>query len=182
MEITMQDTDPRGIVRTILKENGVLILENPQQFQTVFLMLSEGKFKKECNGLIQSIEEKIPFNMNKGNGNIPYEIYAPKYCRCLQEKYGLNEDLAIWTIESWALLLGISIEDTDLFSLRSPEKSKESETFDDVRSLEEEFEDLAHSKKLWERGQLPWSWWSTCGMKWERELMKKRDNFSYKRR
>ena len=42
----MQDTNPREIVKTILKENGVLILEDPQKFQTVFLMLSEGLCRK----------------------------------------------------------------------------------------------------------------------------------------
>jgi len=170
----MQDSNLREIIKTILTENGILVLENPKKFQTIFLTMSDGQFKKECNGLIQSIEEKIPLHMNNGNNNVPYEIYAPKYCKILQEKYGLNEDLAIWTIELWALTFGIPYERTVLSSSILPEKTNESETFDELRSLDEEYEVLAQSKKLWETGQLPWSWWSTCGMKWEYELKKKR--------
>lgn len=156
----MQDTNPRVLVKTILRENGILILENPQKFQTIFFTLSEGKFKKECNGLIQSINEKIPFEMNKCNNTIPYEIYAPRYCDCLQEKYGLTKDLAIWTIESWAVIFGI--------------------IKDEWIDLETEFDAFRKCKHLWERGELPWSWWSTIGIKWEIELTRKMKNLNKK--
>jgi len=158
----MQYTNPRRILQSIFNDKGISILENPQKFQTVFLTLSNGKFKKECNGLIQSIEEKIPIDMYKCNNSIPYEIYAPRYCNCLQEKYGLTKDLAIWTIESWAFAFGI--------------------VKDELIDLELEFEELKKSKHRWERGELPCSWWSTIGMKWEIELVRKTKTLNQKNR
>jgi hypothetical protein len=149
----MQYKNPRRILQSIFNDNGISILENPHKFRTVFFRLSNGEFKKECNGLLQSIEEKIPFEMYKCNNSIPYEIYAARYYNCLQEKYGLTQDLAIWTIESWAFTFGIMK--------------------DELIDVELELEEFKKSKALWERGELPWSWWSTVGMKRETEIARK---------
>jgi hypothetical protein len=91
--------------------------------------------------------------LNHQKNEVPYQMYASRYSKCLQEKYGLTEELAVWTIESWAYAFGI--------------------LKDDMFDLEEEIEEFIKSKKLWERGGLPWFWWTTVGFKKELELSQK---------
>jgi len=153
----MKNSDPRQILISIISDKGNTILDRPQDLLALFNDLSEGKFKKEFNGISRSLREGIPFDMLKQKNmlpnEIPYEIYAPRFCKCLQEKYGLTEELAIWTIESWAFAFGI--------------------LKDELLDLKVEIETFYRSKHLWERGQLPWYWWSTIGMNKQSELTNK---------
>ena len=103
----MKESTPRHILQSIISENDISILENPREFRAFFFRLSDGEYKKELNGLIQSLEEKIPTKMKIHGTNVPYEILAPGYYKCLQEKYGLTRELAIWTIDSWAFAFGL---------------------------------------------------------------------------
>lgn len=110
----MSDTDfthghdtPRKILRAIYHRYGESILEDPRQFQALFKDLSKGQFIREMNLIKQSFSENIPSDLYRKRNQIPFQMFGPQLVKHLHESLGMEEGLAEWVVDSWAIAFDI---------------------------------------------------------------------------
>jgi len=115
------DTTRKNLIG-IISRCGQNILEDPKKLKNLLLDLNQGIEKKEVNIICNSLDDMIPFDLIKNKDNLPYEIIAERSMQRLQNSYGITEDLARWTVDTWALALNIISRNAILNKKSSPEK------------------------------------------------------------
>jgi formylglycine-generating enzyme required for sulfatase activity len=95
--------DPRQTLQDLIRRFGTSLAENPQQCKGMLRDLC-GSFKREISGLVMAIEEKIPVELMKPHP-ILMSLRANMVVR-LEEHRGLTKELAVWTVDTWGLVLG----------------------------------------------------------------------------
>jgi len=103
---------PRKILCEILREKGHTIIENEKQFKAIFNDHCKGEFKKERRCILDSISEGIPETLLSKHSDLPYNLLSSQLTGRLVN-FGFDRNLAQWTVDSWALALGI-ISESDL--------------------------------------------------------------------
>lgn len=96
---------PRKILHDIIRQNGNTFFENEKQFRALINDYCHGDFKKERRCITDSIAEGIPATLLKNDGELPYELLSTQLTDRLVN-FGFDRQLALWTVESWALALG----------------------------------------------------------------------------
>ncbi len=71
-----------------------------------------GEYKKEINVLVSALREQVVADLLASDGRMPKTVLLARCARKLQDHTGIAEDLARWSVESWALALGVIAEDT----------------------------------------------------------------------
>jgi formylglycine-generating enzyme required for sulfatase activity len=66
--------------------------------------------KREFHALIGALEEQGPADLLSGLNSQPWAVVATRLVRRLVENRPMTEDMAWWTVESWALALGVITE------------------------------------------------------------------------
>lgn len=90
---------------TLIQDHGPLIF-NDTTFGGLLTDYFQGGFKKEKNILLVSISEGIPRDLINKKDVLPYDLlYSQLVPKLVQ--FGFTESLAQWTVNSWALALGI---------------------------------------------------------------------------
>lgn len=68
--------------------------------------------RREINVLVAALKERIVDDLLDSGSSLPSEVLLSRCARKLHDQSGIAEDLARWSIESWALALGIVTTDT----------------------------------------------------------------------
>jgi len=97
--------DPKKIIIDIVQNEGEAIIQDPQRFIAFFNDYRKGQFVKELNLIKQTLSERVPLEMLEKKNQIPFEIHYPQLVKKLHETLGMQEQLAGWIVESWALAL-----------------------------------------------------------------------------
>jgi hypothetical protein len=100
------DTTRKNLIR-IISQYSRSILDDPKKLKNLLFDLNQGIERKEVNIICTSLEDMVPFDLIKNKDNLPYEISSEQAIRRLKNNYGITEDLARWTIETWAVALNI---------------------------------------------------------------------------
>jgi hypothetical protein len=85
---------------------GISLCDDPRRCEGLLRDLC-GDYKREINLLISAMKEQVPANLLSSKGSIPWELLLNRLTRRLQDNLGLTEEAASWTVESWALALGV---------------------------------------------------------------------------
>jgi len=113
------DTTRNNLIEIISKYSQI-ILEDPKKLKNLLLDLNRGVEKKEVNIICSSLDEMIPFDLLKSKDYLPYDIMAEQSMRRLQNSYGVTEDLARWTVDTWAISLHVITEKSNIQLIHKP--------------------------------------------------------------
>jgi hypothetical protein len=100
---------PRQILCEIIRQKGNAFFEKEKEFRALINDLCRGDFKRERRCISDSITEGIPASLLKKHDRLPYEIISSQLTDRLIS-FGFDQNLARWTVDSWALALGIITE------------------------------------------------------------------------
>ncbi len=101
------DDGARDALREIIASEGEAILDDPRRFRALLLDRCGGS-RVEVKLLIASLEEGVPAMMLSGAGETPTTVLCDRLTRRLEEARSLAPEPARWSVESWALALGIA--------------------------------------------------------------------------
>ena len=97
---------PREKLSRLIGQYGSSLCDDPRRCEGLLRDLC-GEYKREINLLISAMKEQVPANLLSSKGSIPWESLLNRLTRRLQDNLGLTEEAASWTVESWALALGV---------------------------------------------------------------------------
>lgn len=104
----LNDDIPRQKLNQILKEYDIGILDDSKRLRSILNDLCMGKYSREINALIGSLDEQVPQYILKSKTLLPYTVLSGQLKKKLLENTYLSENLVDWAIESWASALGVS--------------------------------------------------------------------------
>ena len=95
--------DPRQTLQDLIRRFGTSLAEEPQRCKGMLMDLC-GSSRREIAGLVVAIEEKITTELMKPHP-IVVSLRANMILRLVNNR-GLDHDLAVWTVDTWGLVLG----------------------------------------------------------------------------
>ena len=95
--------DPRQTLQDLIRRFGTSLAEEPQRCKGMLMDLC-GSSRREIAGLVVAIEEKITTELMKPHP-IVVSLRANMILR-LENNRGLAPDIAMWTVDTWGLVLG----------------------------------------------------------------------------
>jgi len=104
------DDIPRIILCTLIREQGVQVIQNASKFQNLLIDYTKGEFKKERKCLNDSLAEGIPETLLTKKDQLSYHQLSQQLSQKLIDNLGVTPELAKWTVDSWALALGVISE------------------------------------------------------------------------
>lgn len=104
------DEEPRSLVIQIINRYSLDVINDKDRFGNLLNDYFQGKYRKERNTLVASLEEGIPGDLIKSHTSVPVSMLAGQLARRLTENRGISEDLALWTVTTWAVAFQIPVE------------------------------------------------------------------------
>jgi hypothetical protein len=92
---------------------GRSLCDNPQRCEGLLRDFC-GQYRKEIAALVGAVKEGIPKELLSSQHSVPKEVALARLTKRLQEDLALAEDAARWSVESWALALGVISSPTPL--------------------------------------------------------------------
>ena len=112
--------DPRQTLQDLIRRFGTSLAGEPQRLRGMLMDLC-GSSRREISGLVMAIEEKITTELMKHHP-IVVSLRANMILRLVNNR-GLDHDLAVWTVDTWGLVLGTWTQaDLDSFSPIPPQR------------------------------------------------------------
>lgn len=102
-----------------------------------------GEYRKEISLLISALKEKIPLDLHRStstsNNQASKEILIARLVKRLQNNLGLTESAAVWTVDSWAIALGVIDKPSLITSDRDYKSKLEKYELNLFRAIQKEF-------------------------------------------
>jgi formylglycine-generating enzyme required for sulfatase activity len=117
---------PRQKLRELIARYGRSLCDDPLRCEGLLKDFC-GQNRLEVFALSQALRDGIPSELLTSSEQLPVEVLVSRFSKRLEDRYGMNSDLACWAIESWALALGLVTED-QLKSSDSPEAGSSTST------------------------------------------------------
>ena len=95
--------DPRQTLQDLIRRFGTSLAGEPQRCKGMLMDLC-GSSRREIAGLVVAIEEKITTELMKPHP-IVVSLRANMILRLVNNR-GLDHELAVWTVDTWGLVLG----------------------------------------------------------------------------
>ena len=112
--------DPRQTLQDLIRRFGTSLAGEPQRCKGMLMDLC-GSSRREIAGLVVAIEEKITTELMKPHP-ILVSLRANMILRLVNNR-GLDHELAVWTVDTWGLVLGTWTQaDLDSFSPIPPQR------------------------------------------------------------
>jgi hypothetical protein len=102
----MMDTIPRQKLCEIISRYGSSLSDEPQRCEALLRDLC-GQYRKEISALVSAVKEGIARELLSSDNSVSPEILLESLTQRLQENSALSEEAARWSVESWALALGV---------------------------------------------------------------------------
>ena len=99
------DNQPRQSLRDLVAKHGKNVCDDPRRCEAL-LRDACGAHKRELNILMNALREKVPSDLQTGDPRLPQDILLSRLTTRLTD-LGLAEDAARWSVDSWALALGV---------------------------------------------------------------------------
>lgn len=90
----------------ILKQYGSSVIDDPKRCKGLLNDLAPQQ-QLECNLLILALEQKVAQQLLKSAGLTPVELQIERLAQSLHDAVGIEDELAYWAVESWAMALGV---------------------------------------------------------------------------
>jgi hypothetical protein len=85
---------------------GRSLCDNPQRCEGLLRDFC-GEYRKEIAALVGAVKEGVPKELLSSQHSVPSEVALARLTKRLQDDLALAEDAARWSVESWALALGV---------------------------------------------------------------------------
>ncbi|MEP7305870.1 MAG: hypothetical protein ABJA98_10155 [Acidobacteriota bacterium] len=99
------DNQPRQSLRDLVAKHGKNVCDDPRRCEAL-LRDACGAHKRELNILMNALRERVPTDLQTGDPRLPQDILLSRLTTRLTD-LGLAEDAARWSVDSWALALGV---------------------------------------------------------------------------
>lgn len=116
---------PRQKLREIIKRHGRSVIENPRRCENLLRDYC-GEFRREISVLTMALEEHAVADMLAAPASLSYKVTLARLAQRLCDNLALSETGARWSIESWALALGV-ISEAELAANETGRAGKQSE-------------------------------------------------------
>jgi len=100
----MLDLHPRRQLCLIIEQYGQSIMTDPKRCRGLLNDLAP-QYRLENNLLMMALEQDIAEQLLKPSGFVPIELQLEHLAQSLHDAIGVEEELAYWAVESWALAL-----------------------------------------------------------------------------
>lgn len=127
---------PRQILRRILAKHGKEIAGNAERCKGLLNDLC-GAYRREINILVTAVEERIPLDLLAAARSIPTALLLTRLEKRLADQTGLTLESARWSVESWALALGVAT-DAEIADRESKQSNLPTAKTDAARSAQDE--------------------------------------------
>jgi hypothetical protein len=97
---------PRRKLLEIVARHGRSIIENPRRLEGLLRDYC-GAYRREISVLVMAVEEHAVLDMLAASASLPRKVLLARLAQRLCDNLALSAEAALWSIESWALALGI---------------------------------------------------------------------------
>lgn len=101
---------PRRKLRELVARHGQSIVRDARRCEGLLKDYS-GEYRGEVSVLVSALEEQVPQDMLAAPDAAPREVMLARMTRRLTDNRALSETAAAWSVNSWALALGLISED-----------------------------------------------------------------------
>lgn len=109
--------EPRRKLRELIARHGPSVVGDARRCEALLKDYC-GEYRREVSVLVSALEEHIPADMLAAPAGTPREVLLARMSRRLSDHRALSEPAARWSVNSWALALGLISED-DLQAVES---------------------------------------------------------------
>ena len=130
------DELPRKQLKSIIASYGIALHENPKRCEALLRDFC-GQYRQEISLLINAQKEKVPSELlNSKNSSLPISLTITRLSKRLEDNLAITSEAAKWSVESWALAMGVSCQ--------LPESEDETESLQQKSVENEEYESKLH--------------------------------------
>ncbi|MCX7420923.1 MAG: hypothetical protein NT013_15485 [Planctomycetia bacterium] len=100
---------PRQKLTELLAKYGHGVCDDPKRLEALLKDLLRNEHKRETFVLTNALREGVAKELRTSTTTLPTEVLAAKLVRQLRSNLGLEDSVARWGVESWAIALGVPI-------------------------------------------------------------------------
>jgi hypothetical protein len=101
---------PRQKLRELVERHGRSLADDARRCEGLLKDYS-GEYRGEVSALVSALEEHVPQDLLAAPPGTPREVLLARMARRLSDQRALSEPAAAWSVNSWALALGLISED-----------------------------------------------------------------------
>ncbi|HEX8556649.1 MAG TPA: right-handed parallel beta-helix repeat-containing protein [Pyrinomonadaceae bacterium] len=101
---------PRQKLREIVARHGRSVVQDARRCEGLLRDYS-AQYRREISVLVSALKEHVPHDLLAAPAGAPRQILLARLARRLAEYHALSEPAAVWSVNSWALALGLISDD-----------------------------------------------------------------------
>ena len=101
---------PRQKLREIVARHGTEVVEDRRRCEGL-LRDHFGEYRREVSVLSSALAERVPHELLAAPAGTPREVLLARLARRLSDNLALSEAAARWSVNSWALALGVMTDE-----------------------------------------------------------------------
>jgi hypothetical protein len=109
---------PREKLSELVGRFGIGLSSDARRCKALLADVCGDRFRGECAVLVGVIEEGVAGELLSSSSGLPTEVLLDRLSRRLQVNRGISADLARWSVESWAVALGVVAEGSTLATFK----------------------------------------------------------------
>jgi hypothetical protein len=113
---------PREQLKKIIGRYGRSLSEDPQRCEALLRDFC-GQYRKEISVLISAIKESIPVDLSNSQHRVPSDLLLAQLTKRLEDRLAIDPVAARWSVESWAIALGLISEQAKNIAAQEPIKN-----------------------------------------------------------
>jgi hypothetical protein len=117
----MNDT-PREQLKYIIGQYGRSISEDPKRCEALLRDFC-GQYRKEINVLVSAIKEAVTVDLSNLQHRVPSDLLLAQLTKRLEDRLAIDPIAARWSVESWAIALGLISEQAKNIAAKEPIKN-----------------------------------------------------------
>jgi len=98
--------EPRQKLRELIIEYGRSLCDDPRRCEALLKDYC-GQYKREIFVLVSALKNRVADDLLKTSASVPQPILLARLNKKLVEELAMTAEAAHWTVESWALALGV---------------------------------------------------------------------------
>ena len=100
---------PREKLTELLAKQGPTLCDDAKKLEGLLKDVLRNEHRRETFVLVSALREGVAHELRNSTSGMPPAALAAKLVRQLCDNLGLDEDVARWSVESWAVALGVEI-------------------------------------------------------------------------
>ena len=100
---------PRQKLSELLAKHGPDLCDDTRRLEGLLKDVLRNEYRRETNVLVSALREGVVHELRASTSGMPLAALAAKLTRQMCDNLALDEAAACWSVESWALALGIEI-------------------------------------------------------------------------